>query len=213
MTRQVDAVQLAGSPTNRFYRTVWRWHFYAGLFVVPFLLMLSITGSIYLFKPQLDAVMYHHQLFVQPAQTILPYSQQLDRVQQTYSEAKITKFIPSIAPNRSTEVTLTTAQQENLLVFVNPYTGKILGDRNEDYNFQAIVRKMHSELMLGKVGNYLVELAACWGLVILISGLYLWWPRSGLKISGILIPRVWSRNRRIFWRDIHAVPGVIGSMR
>lgn len=36
------------------YRTIWRWHFYAGLFVLPFVLILSVTGSIYLFKPQID---------------------------------------------------------------------------------------------------------------------------------------------------------------
>jgi uncharacterized iron-regulated membrane protein len=210
MTLQKAAVQLAESPADHFYRTVWRWHFYAGLFVIPFLLMLSITGSIYLFKPQLDVVMYHHQLFVQPAQAIMPYSQQLGEVQQAYAGAKITKFIPGIAPNRSTEVTLTTAQQEHLLVFVNPYTGKILGDRSEDYNFQAIVRKMHSELMLGQVGNYLVELAACWGLVLLMSGLYLWWPRDRFSIGGTLIPRVWHQNRRVFWRDLHSVSGFYG---
>ena len=36
------------------YRTLWRWHFYAALFVIPIVVVLSITGSIYLFKPQLD---------------------------------------------------------------------------------------------------------------------------------------------------------------
>ena len=36
------------------YPTIWRWHFYAGLFVLPFILILSITGSIYLFKPQIE---------------------------------------------------------------------------------------------------------------------------------------------------------------
>ena len=36
------------------YRTIWRWHFYAGAFVVPMVLVLALTGSIYLFKPQLD---------------------------------------------------------------------------------------------------------------------------------------------------------------
>ena len=36
------------------YRTIWRWHFYAGLFVLPFVLLLSVSGSIYLFKPQID---------------------------------------------------------------------------------------------------------------------------------------------------------------
>lgn len=40
---------------GRLYRTIWRWHFYAGLFVVPFILLLALPGAIYLFKPQLDA--------------------------------------------------------------------------------------------------------------------------------------------------------------
>ena len=33
---------------------LWRWHFLAGLVVCPFAILLSITGSIYLFKPQID---------------------------------------------------------------------------------------------------------------------------------------------------------------
>jgi len=37
------------------YNAVWRWHFYAGLFCIPFAIWLSITGSIYLFKPQIES--------------------------------------------------------------------------------------------------------------------------------------------------------------
>ena len=37
------------------YNAVWRWHFYAGLFCIPFAVWLSITGSIYLFKPQIES--------------------------------------------------------------------------------------------------------------------------------------------------------------
>ena len=29
---------------NRRYLTVWRWHFYAGLLVAPFLTLLAVTG-------------------------------------------------------------------------------------------------------------------------------------------------------------------------
>lgn len=36
------------------YRSIWRWHFYAGLVVVPLILILAVTGSIYLFKPQIE---------------------------------------------------------------------------------------------------------------------------------------------------------------
>jgi hypothetical protein len=54
------------TPAGHFYRVVWRWHFYAGLFVVPFMVMLAVTGIIYLFKPQLDRLMYHDLMVVAP---------------------------------------------------------------------------------------------------------------------------------------------------
>ena len=37
------------------YRIIWRWHFYAGLFCLPFIVVLSLSGMVYLFKPQIDA--------------------------------------------------------------------------------------------------------------------------------------------------------------
>jgi uncharacterized iron-regulated membrane protein len=48
------------------YRMIWRWHFYAGLFCIPFIILLSITGPIYLFKPQIEAAIdakYDHLNF------------------------------------------------------------------------------------------------------------------------------------------------------
>jgi uncharacterized iron-regulated membrane protein len=141
---------------------------------------------------------------------MLPYSQQLEAAQRVYPNSTIAKFTPNVAANRSTEVELTTTDERTLTVFVNPYTSQILGDRNEDYNLQSIARKLHGELMIGKIGDYLVELAACWGLVLLITGLYLWLPRRGFSVWGTLLPRWWSKNKRVFWRDLHAVPGFYG---
>lgn len=204
--------QLSEPPSNRFYRTVWRWHFYAGLFVIPFMVILSITGIIYLFKPQLDVAMYHQQMFVQPADAVMSYTQQVAVVEQTYPDVKVIKFTPSVASNRSAEVTITTKDKQTLAIFVNPYTGKILGERDENNNLQAIARKIHGELMIGKLGDYLVELASCWGLVLLISGLYLWFPRRKVTFLGTLIPRLWSRNQRVFWRDLHSVSGFYGGL-
>ncbi len=197
-------------PSNRFYRTVWRWHFYAGLFVIPFMLILAITGIIYLFKPQLDAAMYHNLMFVTPAASTLPYTEQLQSVESAYPNATVAQITPSAADNRSTEVLITTVDQRNLLVFVDPHSGQVIGDRNEDNNLQAIARRIHGELMIGRLGDYVVELAACWGLVLLITGLYLWWPRRRFAVLGTLVPRLWSQNKRIVWRDLHAVPGFYG---
>ncbi|MBV9509587.1 MAG: PepSY domain-containing protein [Caulobacteraceae bacterium] len=41
------------------YAAVWRWHFIAGLLVLPVLVMMAITGGAYLFQPELDHLAYH----------------------------------------------------------------------------------------------------------------------------------------------------------
>lgn len=120
-----DSSSPAEAPTNRFYRTVWRWHFYAGLFVIPFMLMLATTGIIYLFKPQLDGLMYHNQMFVQPAGTMLPYTQQLGATQSIYPDATIAKFTPNVAPNRSTE-TPPLKSRGFLILTARPYGREIM---------------------------------------------------------------------------------------
>ena len=40
---------------NVTWKGLWRWHFHAGLLCIPFVLVLAVTGSIFLFKPQIDA--------------------------------------------------------------------------------------------------------------------------------------------------------------
>lgn len=200
------------SPSSRFYRTVWRWHFYAGLFVIPFMLVLGTTGIIYLFKPQLDAAMYHNLMFVQPSGAMLPYTEQVQAAQSTYPEATVTKFIPNPATNRSAEVIVSMPDARQLALFVDPYVGNVLGVRDEERNLQAIARKIHGDLLIGDWGDYLIELAACWALVLLISGVYLWLPRKRVSLIGTFIPRLWSKNKRIFWRDLHAVPGFYGML-
>src|SRR3546814_7791072 len=70
-----------------------------------------------------------------------------------------------------------------------------------------MIFRLHGELLLGLGGSMLVELAASWAIVMLISGLYLWWPRDASGIAGIVYPRL-RRGGRVFWRDLHAVVGL-----
>ncbi len=43
------------------YRAVWRWHFYAGLLCLPFLITLSATGSLYLFKDEINGSLFAYR--------------------------------------------------------------------------------------------------------------------------------------------------------
>ena len=195
-------------PTPSFYSLAWRWHFYAGLFVAPVMILLALTGIIYLFKPQLDPLLYDHLLNVTPAHHSLSADEQLSRVQATYPQGHISQYLPPVNPERSGQFVINNGGRE-LNVFINPYTGQVLGEQDAKLNLQAVARALHGELMIGTLGDRLVELAAGWGVVLVVSGLYLWWPR-GQSAAGILWPRL-NRRGRLLWRDFHAVTGFWGA--
>ena len=52
-----------------------------------------------------------------------------------------------------------------------------------------------------------VELAASWTIIMVVTGLYLWWPRHARRLAGVLYPRL-GGGSRMFWRDIHSVTGI-----
>lgn len=192
-----------------FYNLAWRWHFYAGLLVAPVMILLAVTGIIYLFKPQLDPLMYPHLLQVEVQEKALSADAQLARVHDTYPGAVVDQYLPPATPDSSAQFVVQ-VNGATLDLFINPYTGQVLGTQHGLYNLQAIARALHGELMVGKVGDAVVELAAGWGIVLVVSGLYLWWPR-GSGGAGVFWPRLSSRGRA-FWRDLHAVIGFWGSL-
>ena len=187
------------------YKAVWRWHFYAGIIFAPFLLILAITGSVYLFKPQIEQVLYKDYYEVtKQAERVQP-SQQIEVVKSEYSGAKVTSYLPGVSETRSSEVNIT-YQNESLTVFVNPYTGNIQGELNSEDRIMDKIEEFHGELMAGTLGDRIVELAACWAIVLIVTGLYLWFPqKKNTSLSGILFPRL-NKGKKILRRDLHAVP-------
>ena len=186
-----------------YYQRIWRWHFYAGLFVAPFLILLSLTGIVYLFKPQLDQLLYPQLMKVTPATQTLSADQLLAKATIAMPDASLRKYLPPVAADASAQIVVMREGQE-LTLFMDPANGALLGTMDNKWNLQAVARALHAELMLGTTGDRLIELAAGWGIVLLVSGLYLWWPRKGPGVGGILWPRMHQRGR-LWWRDLHAV--------
>ena len=186
------------------YRTVWRWHFYAGLFCIPFVLWLSVTGTIYLFKPQIDAWLdrpFEHLDVEGPAASA---AAQISAALAAVPGARLNAYELPRTPRSAARVLLD--RGGNLVrVYVHPRSTAVLRVIDEDARFTRQIFHLHGELMLGDRGSMLIELAASWIIVMLLTGLFLWWPRSG-GLAGIVYPR-FGRGQRTFWRDLHAVTG------
>lgn len=182
------------------YKTAWRWHFYIGVLLMPFLLILSITGSIYLFKPQIENMIYSDYYNVTSTGERISAIEQLDIVTSLYPDATVTSYRPGESATRSSEVGI-----DNLTVYINPYTGEILGTLHNDEKFMEQILKIHSELMIGTTGDRIVELVACWTIILMLTGVYLWFPRKKQGVLGTIIPRL-TKGKRIFIRDLHVIP-------
>lgn len=93
------------------------------------------------------------------------------------------------------------------LRFVEPAPGPQLRLR-DDRKLAEVIKQIHSLTMAGTVANHWIEIVAGWAIVLVVSGVFLWWPRG--RPGG-----VWSvRGRpaqRTRWRDLHAVTGVFAA--
>lgn len=186
------------------YKTIWRWHLYAGVLFAPLLLLLAVTGSVYLFKSEIESVLYQDYYQVDPQKEKLAVSEQLEEVKRLYPEAIVTKYRPGEDNERSSEVTIST-NEESLTLFIDPYTGKSVGELNNEDRIMDKIEEIHGELMAGTLGDRMVELAACWAIVLLVTGFFLWFPKKPKGMGGVLFPRL-KKGGKILRRDLHAVP-------
>lgn len=189
------------------YRAVWRWHFYAGLFCVPFILVLALTGSIYLFKPQVEAWLdrpYDHLAPTGPAAT--PRAQ-AEAAVAAVPGSRLKAYELPRAEDAAVRVIVQPKAGGPVRVYVHPQTLQVLKAVREQDRLMQVDKKIHGELLMGDNGSILVELAASWAIVMIVTGLYLWWPRGAQGLAGVAWPRL-HLGGRIFWRDLHAVTGL-----
>lgn len=210
-----SSTAIGGETSGRaraFYRAVWRCHFYAGLFVIPFVIILSITGIIYLFKPQLDAFIYRDLLFVTPQSQTVGADAQLKAVSAKYPGSAVTSFTVPFEADRSSQFDVVTNDGKGLSVFVDPFSGTVLGDYETNKSLANYAFGIHGELMMGKWGDHIVELVASWAIVMMVTGLYLWFPRSDRGLLTALLPNLRVKNRRTFWYGLHSSAGFYASL-
>ncbi|MFP1678481.1 PepSY-associated TM helix domain-containing protein [Alloalcanivorax sp. C16-2] len=189
------------------YVTAWRWHFHAGLFTAPFLLILSVTGAIYLFNDELNDWLYPQLRFAPGGTMIQPAGNLVAAVRARYPDATVTRIDMPVQPGRSAELFVTPKQGEPLRVFVDPSDGAVLGDYVYSHTLVGFADRMHGSLLLAEGGDALVELAASWALILVVTGLYLWWPRG--RGGGFRFRR---RRGRARWREVHRLTGVYAAL-
>jgi uncharacterized iron-regulated membrane protein len=193
-----------------------RLHFYAGVFVGPFILIAAITGLLYALIPQLDSMVYRHELTVdRVGEQRLPLADQLVAVRAAHPEGAVESIRPPAAADETTQVTLAVDDvppDYARTVFVDPYTGEVRGaltTYGQWMPVRAWFDELHRNLHLGAIGRNYSELAASWLWVISLAGLVLWYShrRDTGKLRRLAAPDrdKTKRRRTLSW---HGAVGV-----
>ena len=186
------------------YPLIWKWHFIGGIISAPIVAILAITGIIYLFKDSYEAPQKQELLRIeQKTENKMSFQQQWAFAQKEW-EKKPTGVILPTNENECTEFISGKFSHKSIL-YIDPYAQKVKGQINISDTDMHTVRKVHGELLLGSVGTKIVELVASWMVVLIITGLYLFWPR-GRGWKGFFTVRT-NQSKRILFRDVHALSG------
>jgi uncharacterized iron-regulated membrane protein len=82
----------------------------------------------------------------------------------------------------------------------------MLGSLPDRGTIMWTVRTLHSLKYFGSFARALIEIAGGWSILLVGTGIYLWWPRR--QTGGGVVTVRGTPRQRTFWRDLHAVTGL-----
>ncbi|MBX9455296.1 MAG: PepSY domain-containing protein [Rhizobium sp.] len=187
--------------SRKFYIAAWRWHFYAGLYVAPFLIMLAVTGLMMVWSSALlgrDGEKIHA---VTPGAQAVDISRQAEAAAAAVPGGTVVQYIAPRTADGSALFRVNLGDQSTM-VAVDPYTGTALGDWTRRDALYDLANVIHGTLLLGDTGDRLIEIAAGFAVVLIVTGLFLWWPRDGKGPGSVLLPQFSARGRQL-WKSLH----------
>jgi uncharacterized iron-regulated membrane protein len=180
--------------SNLFTKWIGKLHLWFGLSIGFLIVIISITGALYVFKDEIENYtrkdFIHHQEQNSADKEILPIRDLERAVElQMQEKYKIHWVNVPIDPSRSYQFYWYEHNEDAWnyfdefpiykLAYVNPYTGKVLKVYDEKNGFFSIVKMIHMSFLLKESwGKYVVGIPVALFVVMLISGIILWWPKN-----------------------------------
>lgn len=170
-------------------------HRYIGLATAIFLIITAITGMVLPFYDPLDEWFNQRLAYVEPSNSaVLPIAVLHDKVVASFPDKKFSSMPVQIKPNRSVKFVVDRQPQKPNQpqvkptfnqVFVNPYTGQIIGTRNQNmWAWQNTMYKVfwfHRNLLLDNFGKTVMGMVGLLWTINCFIGFYLTFPRRPAK--------------------------------
>lgn len=227
---EIEVFERRQAQASKRWRNLWRVHFYSGIIVAPFLVMFAITGLVILYTQPLQDGFQGDLRRVEVGAQLVSYDKQAAAVEKELPDDRLVSMTPPRDSGSSTVYGLESGDN----AYVNPYTGEFLGSADAQMTIVRWSNAFHGHLNNDTfsvslptvsalwdgdkvmrpyvVGDFILELAGAWTIILALTGLYLFWPRKSREDKSKKNGRtMWSvrtgKKGRARWRDLHAVPG------
>ena len=210
--------QAALASRISFRKVLLKLHLYISLWFGALLVIAGITGSILVYDHQLDTWLNDQTLLIQQPGTIK--KPLLDLIAAANNASAI-KEPPSHLqlPGTAAEALIVRYQVHEAgehkghnhhfyEVMLNQYTGEVLGQRDQFNSFMALVLRLHFNLFAGETGQLIMGLTSFLSLILIITGIYLWWPKlKWTHLKKALTIKTNGSNTRLNF-DLHKTVGI-----
>ena len=184
-------------------------HLYPGLISSLLVFFVCITGTIIVYSDEIMDLSAGKACYVpEIKEERLPVDRLINIIKKEYPQRKAVSYMVAYKdPKRSVRFNTYGKEDGLRMVYMDPYTGKILKDDGTIYFFY-ITAHLHNSLLLGKTGQWIIDIATIILILELITGLILWWPKRWNRSSRNSSFKIkWKSNAKRLNYDLHKVLG------
>jgi uncharacterized iron-regulated membrane protein len=186
-------------------KAIFQLHMWSGIGVGLYVLLISVTGSIVVYRNELYAAATRDPIIVAQSGARLTDDELKATAARAYPGYAIVDISRGRNPDQAVTISLDGRTGRKTRLF-NPYNGEDLGDP-VSLGFRAVSRllELHDDLLAGNTGRSVNGVGGLLLIVLAATGIVVWWP--GIK--------TWRRSltvhRNVGWRrvtwDLHSMIG------
>ena len=202
----------AKSPKRkpRLKRALFQIHLWTGMLTGLLMLIFGLTGSLLVFYPELDDALNERLTHVAPRRERASLQTALEAAARAHPELRAQSLSLPTSADRTIVVQMRArggpgGPPAGLSVYVDPYTGTVVGERNRNDSWLWQIRLLHSNLLMGRTGRFIVGICGLLLALLCATGIWLWylgWKRHkrGLGVR-------WRASWKALAWDLHHASG------
>ncbi len=188
-------------------------HLWLGLTSGLIVFIVATTGAIWTFESEISDLVYpYRKAEIQNNKPNISIAEIKEKVKPYLKNINSIYYLGKDRSIQVREWHKIDGKLINNYVYLNPYTGEVLNVKINNPTFFDVVVELHTSLLLGEIGTEIVRYATLIFFLLIISGIYLWWPKRKQNLKQRL-KFDWKETTK--WKrknfDLHSILGFYAS--